>query len=164
MTMQQILTSTAMVLSLAAGGALAQSDKEKKQAEVRKVAEATLDLKAAQDRKERVVRKNLMGTESLLKKNKVTTIKGAGTLVAPDRIQVAGGPEAGEVEAGAVILATGSVPRQDPFSFTATRASARSSRPFIAAISDSPDYRCDHRSGPWQGYCGVIPTSCTILR
>jgi len=73
-----------------------------------KVAEATLDLKAAQDRKERVVRKNLMGTESLLKKNKVVTIKGTGTLAAPDRITVSGGTETGEVEAGAVILATGS--------------------------------------------------------
>jgi len=72
-----------------------------------KVAEATLDLKASQDRKERVVRKNLMGTESLLKKNRVTTIQGKGTLAAPDRIRVEGG-SAGEVEAGAVIIATGS--------------------------------------------------------
>lgn len=42
MKMQQFLTSAMLVLSLSAGGALAQSDKEKKQAEVRKMAEATL--------------------------------------------------------------------------------------------------------------------------
>lgn len=74
-----------------------------------RVAEATLDLKAAQERKERVVRKGFMGTESLLKKNKVTTIKGTGTFTAPNRIRVEraeGGPL--EVEAGATIVATGS--------------------------------------------------------
>ena len=70
-----------------------------------RVAEATLDLKAAQARKERVVRKNLMGTEGLLRKNKVTTLKGAGTLTAPNVIRVEGGEE---LEAGAVIIATGS--------------------------------------------------------
>lgn len=74
-----------------------------------RVAEATLDLQAAQDRKERVVRKNLMGTEALLKKHRVATIQGTGTLAGPDRIHVAGSSENGEVEAGAVIIATGSV-------------------------------------------------------
>ena len=73
-----------------------------------RVAEATLDLKAAQERKERVVRKNFMGTEALLRKNKVETIKGAGTMVAPDRIRIEG-DGAGAIEAGAVIVATGSV-------------------------------------------------------
>ncbi|HYJ32200.1 MAG TPA: dihydrolipoyl dehydrogenase [Candidatus Binatia bacterium] len=73
-----------------------------------RVAEATLDLKAAQERKERVVRKNFMGTEALLRKNRVETIKGAGTLVAADRVRIEG-DGAGEIEAGAVIVATGSV-------------------------------------------------------
>jgi dihydrolipoamide dehydrogenase len=77
-----------------------------------RVAEATLDLRAAQERKERVVRKNLMGTEALLKKNRVTTITGTGTLTAPGRIRIdepqsPGAP--GEIEAGAVIVATGSM-------------------------------------------------------
>ena len=45
-----------------------------------RVAEATLDLKAAQERKERVVRKSFMGTESLLKKNKVTVFDGEAKL------------------------------------------------------------------------------------
>lgn len=74
-----------------------------------RVAEATLDLKAAQERKDRVVRKNLMGTESLLKKNKVTTIKGAASWLKPNRLRVADGAQpAGEIEAGATIIATGS--------------------------------------------------------
>jgi dihydrolipoamide dehydrogenase len=74
-----------------------------------RVAEATLDLKAAQERKERVVRKNFMGTESLLKKNKVVTIPGTATFSAPTRLRVAGpeGPPR-EIEAGAVVIATGS--------------------------------------------------------
>ncbi|HEX7078693.1 MAG TPA: dihydrolipoyl dehydrogenase [Candidatus Eisenbacteria bacterium] len=74
-----------------------------------RVAEATLDLKAAQERKERVVRKNLMGTESLLKKNRVTTLHATGTFVAPTRIRVAEADQgAREIEAGAAIVATGS--------------------------------------------------------
>ncbi|MGE5177382.1 MAG: dihydrolipoyl dehydrogenase [Hyphomicrobiales bacterium] len=74
-----------------------------------RIAEATLDLKAAQERKERVVRKAFMGTESLLRKNKVVTIKGTGTFVAPNRVRVdgaEGGPRT--LEAGATIVATGS--------------------------------------------------------
>ena len=74
-----------------------------------RVAEATLDLKAAQERKERVVRKNFVGTEGLLKKNKVTTIKGTGTWLSPTRIRVADGSNpATEIDAGATIIATGS--------------------------------------------------------
>src|SRR5439155_65051 len=74
-----------------------------------RLSEASLDLKSAMDRKDRVVKKNLMGTESLLKKNKVVTIKGEGRLEAKDRIEVtdAGGAKS-EVAANAVVLATGS--------------------------------------------------------
>jgi len=74
-----------------------------------RVSEASLDLKAAMERKDRVVKKNLMGTESLLKKNKVVTIKGTGRVKAKDRIAVTdavGGTS--EVQAGAIVLATGS--------------------------------------------------------
>ncbi|HKW51308.1 MAG TPA: dihydrolipoyl dehydrogenase [Candidatus Eisenbacteria bacterium] len=74
-----------------------------------RVAEATLDLKAAMERKDRVVKKNFMGTESLLRKNKVTTVKGTGSLSAPGRIEVkdAAGAKS-TVEAKATIIATGS--------------------------------------------------------
>ena len=74
-----------------------------------RVAEATLDLKAAQERKDRVVRKNLMGTESLLKKNKVTTIKGTASWLSPTRLRISdGAAPATEIEAAATIIATGS--------------------------------------------------------
>jgi dihydrolipoamide dehydrogenase len=61
------------------------------------------------ERKDRVVKKNFMGTESLLRKNKVTTVKGTGSFVAPDRIEVkdAAGAKS-TVEAKAAIIATGS--------------------------------------------------------
>jgi dihydrolipoyl dehydrogenase len=74
-----------------------------------RVAEATLDLKVAMERKDRVVKKNFMGTELLLRKNKVTTVKGTGTLKARDTIEVrdAAG-SVSTVQAGSVILATGS--------------------------------------------------------
>ncbi len=74
-----------------------------------RVAEATLDLKAVQERKDRIVKKSMMGTESLLRKHKVTTIKGSGVFAAPGRIEVkdaAGAKSA--VDAKATILATGS--------------------------------------------------------
>jgi dihydrolipoamide dehydrogenase len=74
-----------------------------------RVTEATLDLRAAQERKDRVVKKSLMGTESLLKKNKVATVHGTGRLTARNRIEVldAGGGRT-TVEASAIVLATGS--------------------------------------------------------
>jgi dihydrolipoamide dehydrogenase len=74
-----------------------------------RVAESTLDLKAAMERKDRVVKKGFMGTEYLLRKHKVIVIKGRGVLLAANRIGVVepGGAER-EVEAGAVVLATGS--------------------------------------------------------
>jgi dihydrolipoyl dehydrogenase len=74
-----------------------------------RVAEATLDLKAAMERKDRVVKKGLMGTESLLRKHKVVTLKGTGRLVGPKTIEVRDGSGGTQtVEAGAVVLATGS--------------------------------------------------------
>jgi len=74
-----------------------------------RVSEASLDLKAAMERKDRVVKKNFMGTESLLKKNKVVTVKGEGRLKAKDRIEVTA-PDGtkSELQAGAIVLATGS--------------------------------------------------------
>ena len=74
-----------------------------------KVAEATLDLKAAMERKDRVVKKNFMGTEGLLRKHKVTTLKGTGTLKSARSIEVKMADGSVQtVEAGAIVLATGS--------------------------------------------------------
>ena len=74
-----------------------------------KVAEATLDLKAAMERKDRVVKKNFMGTEGLLRKHKVTTLKGTGKLKSAQSIEVKMADGSVQtVEAGAIVLATGS--------------------------------------------------------
>ncbi len=74
-----------------------------------RVSEASLDLKAAMERKDRVVKKNFMGTESLLKKNKVVRINGDGRLKAKDKIEVTDAAGAkSEVLANAIVLATGS--------------------------------------------------------
>jgi dihydrolipoamide dehydrogenase len=55
------------------------------------------------------------GVEFLMKKNKVTVIKGNGVLTGPTSVRVSGG-ESGDVEASAdhLILATGSAPRSLP--------------------------------------------------
>jgi dihydrolipoamide dehydrogenase len=74
-----------------------------------RVAEATLDLKAAMERKDRVVKKNFMGTEGLLRKHKVTTLKGTGKLKSAQSIEVKMADGSVQtVEAGAIVLATGS--------------------------------------------------------
>ena len=74
-----------------------------------RVSESSLDLKAAMERKDRVVKKMMMGTESLLRKHKVVTVKGTGIIAAPGRIEVkdAGGGNT-TVEAKAIVIATGS--------------------------------------------------------
>lgn len=74
-----------------------------------RVGEATLDLKAVQERKDRIVKKGFAGTEFLLRKHKVTTIKGTGSFQGPTRVEVKDAAGAvSTVEAKAVILATGS--------------------------------------------------------
>ena len=73
-----------------------------------RVAEASLDLKTAMERKDRIVKKGQMGTESLLKKNKVTTLKGTGRFTGPGKIEVRDSGGSQTVESKSVILATGS--------------------------------------------------------
>ncbi|MBI4914008.1 MAG: dihydrolipoyl dehydrogenase [Acidobacteria bacterium] len=72
------------------------------------------DLAAIVKRKNRIVLKNAKGIEFLMKKNKVTVLKGFGRLGGKGKVEVQG--EAGtEVhEAKRIILATGSVPRDLP--------------------------------------------------
>ena len=60
-------------------------------------------------RKDAVVNQNVAGIETLFKAYKIDTIKGHGTLVAPNRIAVrTGGVDGQEVEASNIIIATGS--------------------------------------------------------
>jgi len=49
-----------------------------------------LDFRLVKARKDKIVRKLAMGTDFLMKKNKVTTFRGKGTITAPGVIQVEG--------------------------------------------------------------------------
>jgi dihydrolipoamide dehydrogenase len=71
------------------------------------------DLEAIIKRKNRIVLKNGKGVEFLMKKNKVTVLKGFGKLLGGGKVQVAGAG-AETHEARKIILATGSVPKALP--------------------------------------------------
>ena len=75
--------------------------------------EPTLDLGASQVRKQQVVDKLTKGLESLLKGRKVTVIPGTGTIIdaAARHVRVSDGSE---LKGSALILATGSQPRNFP--------------------------------------------------
>jgi dihydrolipoamide dehydrogenase len=79
------------------------------------VAEPTLDIDTAQDRKQKVVDSNAKGIEFLFKKNKVTGLHGRGRLTGPHEVEVEG-PDGTRTTYGAkfVLIATGSVPRDLP--------------------------------------------------
>ena len=75
----------------------------------------TLDYGSLAKRRDAVIDKHVGGVEFLLKKNKVTVLRGNGVLTGATSMRVSGG-DSGEVEATAdnVILATGSAPRSLP--------------------------------------------------
>jgi dihydrolipoamide dehydrogenase len=74
-----------------------------------------LDYPALGKRRDAVVEKHVKGVEFLMNKNKVTVLRGQGTLTGPTSVHVSGG-ESGELDAVAtdLILATGSAPRSLP--------------------------------------------------
>ncbi|HUF07588.1 MAG TPA: dihydrolipoyl dehydrogenase [Candidatus Binatia bacterium] len=75
----------------------------------------SLDYAALGKRRDAVIDKHVSGVEFLMKKNKVTVLKGNGVLTGPTSVRVSGG-ESGDVEATAehLIVATGSAPRSLP--------------------------------------------------
>ena len=76
-----------------------------------KITEANLDLAVMMARKDKVVTTLTRGVEFLFRKNKVDWLKGKGRIAAPGRVAVADGDGNGgsrEIEAGAVVIATGS--------------------------------------------------------
>jgi dihydrolipoamide dehydrogenase len=66
-----------------------------------------LDFRLVKARKDKIVKKLSMGTEFLMKKNKISTYQGKGRLVAPGTIQVEG-QEVAEIRAKNMVIATGS--------------------------------------------------------
>jgi dihydrolipoamide dehydrogenase len=72
-----------------------------------------LDFRLVKARKDKIVKKLAMGTDFLMKKNKITTFRGRGTLSAPGTIQV-DGETVSEVRARNIILATGSEAKMLP--------------------------------------------------
>jgi dihydrolipoamide dehydrogenase len=74
-----------------------------------KIGEVSLDLDTMMGRKDKVVTTLTRGVEFLFRKNKVDWLKGRGHITAPGRIVVTaadGSPQ--EIEAGSIIIATGS--------------------------------------------------------
>jgi dihydrolipoamide dehydrogenase len=78
------------------------------------VAQMRADLAAIVKRKNRIVLKNGKGVEFLMKKNKVTVLKGSGRLLGGGRVAVRTDGAEAEYEAARIILATGSTPREMP--------------------------------------------------
>jgi dihydrolipoamide dehydrogenase len=66
-----------------------------------------LDFQQVRARKDKLVKKLSMGTDFLIKKNKVSTFRGNGRLIVPGAVQVEGETVA-EVRARNIIIATGS--------------------------------------------------------
>ncbi|MGO8902333.1 MAG: dihydrolipoyl dehydrogenase [Isosphaeraceae bacterium] len=109
-----------------------------------------LDLAAMLKRKNEVVKSLTDGVRYLFRKNKVEAVLGAGRLTSPTTVQVAGSEGAPiELEAGHILLATGSEPAPLPF------------LPFDGkAIVDSTDALCfeqvpDHLVVVGGGYIGL---------
>ena len=69
------------------------------------VGEVSLDLAAMMARKDKVVTTLTRGVEFLFRKNKVDWLKGRARIAAPGRVAIDSGQE---IEAGAIIVATGS--------------------------------------------------------
>jgi dihydrolipoamide dehydrogenase len=77
--------------------------------------EVGFDYAVAGKRRDQVVSQLHRGVQFLLRKNKVTVVAGRGRLHGPGRLVVTGaGGETSDFEAGAVIIATGSRPKQLP--------------------------------------------------
>jgi dihydrolipoamide dehydrogenase len=74
-----------------------------------KIGEVALDLGQMMARKDRVVTTLTRGVEFLFRNNRIDWLKGAGAIAAPGRVAVSGADGAvHEVEAGAIVIATGS--------------------------------------------------------
>ena len=82
-----------------------------------KIDNVTVDIPKMQLRKDKVVKTLTGGVRALMKTNKVTTFEGLGTITAPGKVSVkSSNDETQEIETKTIIIATGSVPVELPFS------------------------------------------------
>ena len=72
--------------------------------------EVKLNLKKMMENKEKSVSTLTKGVEFLFKKNKVTYIKGTGTLIAKDEILVKNNDQETKIKSSKIIISTGSAP------------------------------------------------------
>ncbi len=77
------------------------------------VGEPGFDFSKMMARKDEVVERLVSGVEKLMEAHKIQVLAGHGELISPSTIKVSG-PSQQEVEAGKVIIATGSVPAKPP--------------------------------------------------
>jgi dihydrolipoamide dehydrogenase len=76
----------------------------------------SVDLPKMQQRKDKVVKTLTGGVRALMKTNKVTTLEGLGTIIAPGKVSVkSSNGETNEIETKNIVIATGSVPIELPF-------------------------------------------------
>ena len=78
----------------------------------------TVDFAKLSSRKNRAVLAMVSGVAGLLKSNGIKVIKGKGRLISPDEIQVDDGTGGITLQAGKIIIATGSIPAKLPVSGT----------------------------------------------
>jgi len=101
-------------------------------------AEVALDLAAMMARKTAIVAQLTTGVAGLMKKNKVTVLQGTGELLAADRVRVSGASGNVEVQADAVLLATGSAPVSLPeLPFDGTRVISSTEALSLEAVPGS---------------------------
>jgi dihydrolipoamide dehydrogenase len=79
-----------------------------------RVGELTLDLPALLRRKDDVVKTLTTGLTGLFRKNRITSVQGTGRLLGPGKVTVKKAHGQAELEAPAVLLATGSEPAALP--------------------------------------------------
>ncbi|MFL5828214.1 MAG: FAD-dependent oxidoreductase, partial [Thermoleophilaceae bacterium] len=75
------------------------------------VKDVSVDMKGVSAHREKVVKTLTGGVGMLLQKNKVDVIEGHGAITDDGNVRIGGQFDGTEIEAGAVILATGSVPK-----------------------------------------------------
>jgi dihydrolipoamide dehydrogenase len=79
------------------------------------VSDLSLDIEQLMTRKAEVVTSLTRGVAGLFKKHGIEWVRGFGRLTATDRVEVEGSEGTRTLQAGAILLATGSVPVELPF-------------------------------------------------